>query len=179
MKSIDTYYNGNYHRSRLEARWAVFFTELGIKYQYEPEGFRNGSENYLPDFFLPETYLRDKHHGKGVYIEIKPDIFEGSDIPQSKWFDKNLVLFKGTPEINIWDSDIGSGGFQLNPWWDNCMLFWICYRCGVSKIEFWEGSYDCCPECGSGSDHYKLLNAALIATKTRFEHLKNGFNGQN
>lgn len=39
IKSIETYYNGYRFRSRLEARWAVFFDAAGIKYEYEPEGF--------------------------------------------------------------------------------------------------------------------------------------------
>ena len=32
MKAIETEYNGYRFRSRLEARWAVFFDALGIEY---------------------------------------------------------------------------------------------------------------------------------------------------
>jgi hypothetical protein len=39
MQAIETAYNGYRFRSRLEARWAVFFDALGIRYQYEKEGF--------------------------------------------------------------------------------------------------------------------------------------------
>lgn len=39
MKAIETIYNGYRFRSRLEARWAIFFDELKIKYQYELEGY--------------------------------------------------------------------------------------------------------------------------------------------
>ena len=54
MKAIDTIYNGYKFRSRLEARWAVFFDAAGIKYEYEPEGFDlGGGCLYLPDFYLP------------------------------------------------------------------------------------------------------------------------------
>ena len=51
MKIIETKYKGYHFRSRLEARWAVFFDELGVKWEYEPEGFElpNG-KYYLPDF---------------------------------------------------------------------------------------------------------------------------------
>ena len=67
IKPIETVYNGYRFRSRLEARWAVFFDTAGIKYQYEQEGFEyrlaDGEEcRYLPDFFLPEL---------GVYVEVK------------------------------------------------------------------------------------------------------------
>lgn len=55
LKAIETYYNGYKFRSRLEARWAVFFDAMGWRYQYEPEGFvlPNGVY-YLPDFYLPD-----------------------------------------------------------------------------------------------------------------------------
>ena len=51
IKPIETIYNGYRFRSRLEARWAVFFDALGVKYEYEPEGFELPSgKRYLPDF---------------------------------------------------------------------------------------------------------------------------------
>lgn len=63
IKPIETLYNGYRFRSRLEARWAVFFDAAGIKHEYEPEGFElpDGTK-YLPDFYLPE--LR-------IFVEIK------------------------------------------------------------------------------------------------------------
>lgn len=51
---IDTEYNGYYFRSRLEARYAVYFDELGWEYEYESEGYKLDSGFYLPDFYLPE-----------------------------------------------------------------------------------------------------------------------------
>lgn len=42
IKAIQTRYKGYNFRSRLEARWAVFFDALGIKWEYEPEGFEFG-----------------------------------------------------------------------------------------------------------------------------------------
>jgi len=81
IKAIETAYAGCRFRSRLEARWAVFFNALGIEWQYEPEGFEIGTgygpcdcggpqcfcdntllTRYLPDFYLP----RDK-----LWIEVK------------------------------------------------------------------------------------------------------------
>lgn len=62
FKPIETYYNGYRFRSRLEARWAVFFDAMGIEYDYEPEGFERLFEDgskimYLPDFYLPTCDL--------------------------------------------------------------------------------------------------------------------------
>lgn len=39
IKAIETEYKGYRFRSRLEARWAVFFDALGVEWVYEPEGF--------------------------------------------------------------------------------------------------------------------------------------------
>lgn len=63
IKPIETIYNGYRFRSRLEARWAVFFSAAKIDYRYEMEGFDLDGEYYLPDFYLPEFCL---------YVEIKP-----------------------------------------------------------------------------------------------------------
>lgn len=59
IKAIETEYNGYKFRSRLEARWAVFFDALGVEYQYEPEGYEywgteEGKTRWLPDFRLPK-----------------------------------------------------------------------------------------------------------------------------
>lgn len=71
IKPIETYYKGYKFRSRLEARWAVFFDECGVDWDYEPEGFCiDGEINYLPDFLLHDVCV----HGEGVfdlYVEIK------------------------------------------------------------------------------------------------------------
>lgn len=65
---IETSYKGYRFRSRLEARWAVFFDKAEIKYQYEVEGYEitiplDGEiVRYLPDFYL-EDY--------DCYVEVK------------------------------------------------------------------------------------------------------------
>jgi hypothetical protein len=66
-RPIETRYKGYRFRSRLEARWAVFFDALGIDYRYEPEGFDLNGLFYLPDFYLPTEQ-------PGSWIEVKPEI---------------------------------------------------------------------------------------------------------
>lgn len=58
INAIETEYAGHRFRSRLEARWAVFFDKLGIRWLYEPQGYTvpNGAK-YLPDFWLPDSQL--------------------------------------------------------------------------------------------------------------------------
>lgn len=62
LQAIETSYNGFRFRSRIEARWAVFMSSLGITYYYEHEGYSLGGVRYLPDFWLPklECYLEVK-----------------------------------------------------------------------------------------------------------------------
>lgn len=73
IKPIETHYKGYRFRSRLEARWAVFFDTAGIKWEYESEGYQqtigwneDGTPSefvkYLPDFFLPRT---------STFVEVK------------------------------------------------------------------------------------------------------------
>ena len=79
--AIETLYDGHAFRSRLEARWAVFFNMLGVKYQYEPEGFKTsssggGKENtvcYLPDFCVQCYGTRGEIGDEPfpLYIEVK------------------------------------------------------------------------------------------------------------
>lgn len=66
IKAIETAYNGYKFRSRLEARWAVFFDALGVEYRYETEGYEvewgDKKYRYLPDFYLPKF---------DIYAEVK------------------------------------------------------------------------------------------------------------
>lgn len=54
IQAIETVYRGYKYRSRQEARWAVFFDKLGVRYEYEREGYKLPSGYYLPDFWLPQ-----------------------------------------------------------------------------------------------------------------------------
>jgi hypothetical protein len=61
--AVPTVYKGIQYRSRIEARWAVFFTVLGIEFEYEPQPFNLGKLGwYLPDFYIPKQH---------IWIEIK------------------------------------------------------------------------------------------------------------
>ena len=66
MKAIETQYAGVRFRSRLEARWALFFDACHAPWVYEREAFALPSGNYLPDFWLRRASgsrccLRAKH----------------------------------------------------------------------------------------------------------------------
>lgn len=70
IKPIETIYKGYRFRSRLEARWAVFFDACGVEWEYEPEGFDLGDGIcYLPDFLLHG--VKAKGFSGNLYVEVK------------------------------------------------------------------------------------------------------------
>lgn len=99
VHAIDTPYKGYLFRSRLEARWAVFFDALKIRWRYEDEGFRlRDGRLYLPDFFLP-----DFDGILGMFVEVKPD---GGDFSTAIQFShdskKPMWLAEGIPADRAW-----------------------------------------------------------------------------
>src|SRR5215211_6456463 len=104
MQPRETAYDGNLHRSLLEARWAVFFDNAGIPYEYEYNGYKLGQLGktwYLPDFWLPE---------QKTWVEVKPrsDVV-GTDLKKITHFEKALqnepkrsqfYVFVGSPYVN-------------------------------------------------------------------------------
>lgn len=107
-KAIETVYNGYRFRSRLEARWAVFFDTLGVRYEYEKEGYELhvGAKriHYLPDFWLP---------GLGCFVEIKPTEPDWEDPAFDLADDKlrALALETGKPAYLFF-------GECWFPWWN-------------------------------------------------------------
>jgi hypothetical protein len=81
--SSRTYFNGSWFRSRLEARWAAFFAEVGIEYQYEPKTFPLRAGWYIPDFWLKRY---------NIWIEVKGDF----DLYHARKYEE-LVNSTGNP----------------------------------------------------------------------------------
>ena len=128
IKPIETEYNGYRFRSRLEARWAVFFDALGIKYYYEHEGFDLGDAGwYLPDFWLPELK---------TWIEIKGNPNEyGSALDKARALSIMTGLpvgvFEGLPGENagaffLYDATDSTGGHSGSPFYGafEAHLYW-------------------------------------------------------
>lgn len=57
-----TTYRDRLFRSRLEAKWASFFDELGWSWEYEPEAIGG----WMPDFLLRGPV-------RSIYVEVKPE----------------------------------------------------------------------------------------------------------
>ena len=194
IKAIETIYNGYKFRSRLEARWAVFFDSAGIEYEYEPEGFDLGGEWYLPDFYLPWF---------DCYVEIKPNNSnELSDAENKLW-----KLFRGKDNcccmlcvgeplddnITVYcqDSNDSSGGegefkakFLEGVWWDDeyglhgVTKHWVCLVLETYRYtSFFDRNWNDLPLCQS----YKMCEfrsdfkyAKEKARQARFEYGEKG-----
>lgn len=135
IKAIETRYKGYRFRSRLEARWAVFFDALGVPYEYEPQGFNLGGRSYLPDFWLPV---------QGCWIEIKgqePDARESALAEElAKQRRQPVYVLFGPiplPTDDTLSYDGNEPAFLFDPQgWDCCHKWCECLSCGRVGLEF-------------------------------------------
>ena len=90
LKPIETKYKGILFRSRIEARWALFYDKIRVSWEYEKEGYNLNGVMYLPDFWMPQ---------QGCFIEIKGEKpnTKARDKAQllSAISEKNVFLFSG------------------------------------------------------------------------------------
>lgn len=146
MEAIKTHYNGMWFDSRTEARWAVFFDQLGIPYIHEPEGFVfSDGTTYLPDFYLPDSK---------AFFECK-GIMNDKDLHKIKM----LMEESGRPVIvgysdftfDSCENDWGHGFYRAEK--DDSVLI-QCPCCKKWYFAGIEGFYECqC--CGAyDGDHY-------------------------
>jgi len=114
IKAIPTKYNQHRFRSRLEAKWAILFDELGLKWGYETEGFiLPDNTPYLPDFYFPEL---------DCYAEVKPKLFTDAEYNKAAQLDKPcLLLDEPKPTLKKFYYCTGTGkGHENDPKeWDD------------------------------------------------------------
>ena len=181
VRAIETEYKGYRFRSRLESRWAVFFDALGIRYEYEQEGFELPSGmRYLPDFFLPDIK-------GGIYVEVKGQMDDSSYLKIVEFWEHGnapLYVLGGIPTQDELDSDDMYGyvdrykrcfeyGFNCDgvTGRDWPYLFCVCPTCGKVGLEFDGRGWRVCGKDGKGYswNHRKLVNAYKKARSARFE----------
>lgn len=97
IKAIETYYKGYYFRSRLEARWAVFFDACGVKWEYEPEGYDIDGVWYLPDFLLHNVIFNHAAYSRGndLYVEVKGNMTQEDAIKIKSFSNERPLLVVG------------------------------------------------------------------------------------
>lgn len=199
LKPIETRAYGCRFRSRLEARYAVFMTKLGVEWKYEPEGFALESGNYLPDFFLPRVgrngaWLEIKPYGLGSYFGFCASWGEATGMPRIH--DARLDEFAdlaqnagqpffvayGLPSDTYLSSsfpDYCDEGMLEAPW--DAFMWCVC-ACGkTAGIEFDARSdrlgckHAGCAKSSHGDKGYNhddplIVRAVMAARSARFEH---------
>jgi hypothetical protein len=171
LQAIQTFYDGQHYRSRLEARWAVFFNAMRIHYQYEPEGFNLHGTFYLPDFYLPtQKYFFEV---KGPFTDNNG---EEKAIRLANASDQVVYLFGEIPKI---DKQITGSGLAFYPGgiMDAGYLWCMKKCCGKVGIQYHgrSGRIEC--DCHdrdttdreSTYDHGSILMAYAAARCHRFE----------
>lgn len=171
VHAIPTEYKGVLFRSRLEARWAVFFDTAGIPWEYEPEAFGDGQQGYLPDFWLPDQQC---------YVEIKPtEEYDGEKIELAyRATGKDIFVLCGpigSPCYSYPGCDECESrkfeGFRHGSYWDN---FYFLTECPVySRLDFtfsgWGRQLKCTclePDSKGGAEHSPRLHNAYRAAQT-------------
>ena len=167
MKAIETQYKGYRFRSRLEARWAVFFDVLGLQWDYEPEGFEfEGGVRYLPDFELQQT------GDQRLFVEVKAEKPTKEEINKAKLLAAQgncLVLFAiGVPDIDkIYELDGYCGRVDDGCYWADDIKAGITAYCfrkwGYAGVCMYE-------DCIEPLDHV----AVQAARSARFEFGERG-----
>lgn len=152
IQSIETVYNGYKFRSRLEARWAVFFDHLDIKWFYEHEGYETPHGRYLPDFWLPDVSVRSSK--SGTLFEVKPKGWGSSHDALAYVADElgvGAMLATGFEMCGDGWEEL----YQIASWWDTCMFFYVCSKCRHVKFDFvGSGDYWECYKCGHRDEQY-------------------------
>lgn len=112
IKAIQTRYAGCHFRSRLEARWAVFFDQLEIEWQYEPQGFELPSGPYLPDFYLPRGTVPFDPWGHSA----RPGADEHNHLKKPAWLEVK-GSHPDSAETKLARELVNESGFHLYALW--------------------------------------------------------------
>lgn len=177
-KAIETRYNGRRFRSRVEARWAVAFDQLGLKYDYEREGYELDGNRYLPDFHLPDI---------DCWIEVKGQDPSEQEVRLcsllAKKLGKRVFIVIGPPELEKEqfiliksDGSVDEHRFMLLEDRRTDGEYWFASNHGG---EYMEEGYSVGPAKGEDHDRPPLVRDTLkkafdAALSARFEHGEEG-----
>lgn len=187
MKAIETEYKGYKFRSRLEARWAVFFDACGVKWEYEPEGYDLGDGiYYLPDFLLHDVWVRNSEKSD-LWVEVKGQMTEADA--------KKIIKFANQRDSNLISLELYENPILIVtniPDGDDCfdLLGFVLDAAdkGIEpypfNFEYVDGDFYAALPCISPEGHFALvgtdysedvdtdatIDAYRLARQARFEH---------
>lgn len=170
IKPIETLYAGYRFRSRLEARWAIFFDACRITYDYEPDGYKlSDGTVYLPDFLLHDVNV---FNNKDMYIEVK-GAFTEKDVNKIQLFSQEIapIFTVGLMPKVVSDTRIDTHHIEVNDIMYNAQTLsheWYWYfPCINQHGEFDLVGTDCWHD---EIDAKKTAIAYRAAQQARFEH---------
>ncbi|WP_328344855.1 hypothetical protein [Micromonospora sp. NBC_00421] len=192
IRAIETSYAGCLFRSRTEARWAVFFDNIGLAWQHESQGFEVGkpAKRYLPDFYLPKL---------GLHVEVKPAMADVADpdgvllwenfagMVATKWDHDKTAMFCGPPP-NPAQVD-RKGPPRAGTWYEEGIVIlgdWHYAWCVCPAGEHFDIQFEArggrilcgCPRITDDryftGNHPRILAAYRAARSARFEHGEHG-----
>jgi hypothetical protein len=145
---MESSYGGVRFRSKTEARWAVFFDALGIRWLYEPEGYVLECGPYLPDFLLPELRLFVEIKGKAPTVVEQRRCFE---LAETTGMD--VALFPHEPRAFEFARPDSGGTAFFGGGSDDGYWFCLCPVCNKLGLEFeGRGERVCGNDCCAASD---------------------------
>ena len=169
-------YGGDRFRSHLEARWAIFFDQLELKWEYEPQGFKMDGTTYLPDFAVWAA-------GGLLWVEIKPE-WDYTDEGVARWRKfaivrpqpSRAVLLTGKPAVEgkhvVIGGDEGDNPAS-GPWEDDCRQWRPCpagyhFDLAYPGKNWTKFAEDECPDCFGGGGEERIEAAVQAALSHRF-----------
>lgn len=172
IQAIETFYRGIRFRSRLEARWAKLFSELGIDWMYETEGYnialKDGTHiRYLPDFVLRGGSIRCPDP---LFVEVKGDMKAEDAIKIRAFSDYHPIYVVGAIPEDITDIENGIDTDYRVPYYNFETVDGDYFGAvlGAAKGSGW-GLFGADSNYWSEMDETKTRQAYALARMARFE----------
>lgn len=124
---IKTKYKSVTFRSRLEARWAIFFDEIGWQWEYEPKKYRlKGGLLYVPDFRVnmfcfvevkpEEPYVEEKVKAVRLAKGLDIPVVFGIGVPNAQDIAEGLGGYHGKTEVGWCRNLLSFSSYCLSKW---------------------------------------------------------------
>lgn len=175
--STPAWYGGNLFRSHTEARWAMFFDHLDIKWEYEAQGFADDDEAYLPDFAVWPAFGLLWVEVKGAWNADLRGVAKWRRWAPSRPRPSRTVLLSGPPSLEgewvVIGGDEDAGSPVRGPWEDDTQQWRPCPAGhhfdlafpGLFRARFAE---DGCSDDFGGNGEERLRKAVEAANSHRF-----------
>ena len=165
LQPIKTTFEGITYRSKLEARWAVFFKALNFSVEHEPFTIENNGLTWTPDFICFGGLVNPL--GKSPLIEIKP-------VRPNQDYIKHLQDIRDPDKSDILIC-VGDNPSLEQP--DGIWITNVVLRGETSvRHNYAINGFKClrCPECGRYSINPSSVNGFFCAN---FHNIKTALHG--